>query len=140
MNQHRDLTVSTSNLRRERPAWPPKKPFPLIRALSCAAMVAAMLSPVALASAANSFGTAVAAPTIFSAGDTMQGSDKAGTVLTMHNEGNLSLSKAGTRLWSSPTINNPGAYATFQQDCNLVIHAKDGALLWQSNSATREAG
>merc|ERR1712187_447433 len=54
--------------------------------------------------------------------------------LVMQTNGNLELYKNDTRAWTSGTAGNPGATARFQNDCNLVIYAANGARLWASNS------
>ncbi|MFE2376130.1 polymorphic toxin-type HINT domain-containing protein [Streptomyces sp. NPDC059398] len=57
--------------------------------------------------------------------------------LTMQGDGNLVFSAlaTGATIWSSATSGNPGAYAKFGTDGNLVIYSTAGAVLMSTNIA-----
>jgi len=55
--------------------------------------------------------------------------------LIMQADGNLVLYMGSSALWSSGTAGNTGAYATFQNDGNLVVYRSTGTLAWSSNTA-----
>jgi hypothetical protein len=59
--------------------------------------------------------------------------------LVMQDDGNLVIYSVGgvrTPVWSSNTVGQVGAKATFQSDGNFVVYARDGKqALWATNTA-----
>lgn len=60
--------------------------------------------------------------------------------LTQQPDGNLALADDAKRVrWSSQTPSNPGAYASFERDGDLVVYAKGGGVLWRSATGGKGA-
>lgn len=55
--------------------------------------------------------------------------------LIMQSDGDLVLLFGSDKIWSSQTAGNPGAYATFQADGNLIVYKANGAMAWATNTA-----
>lgn len=54
--------------------------------------------------------------------------------LTMRTDGELVLTTAGRRRWSSRTAGNPGAYLLVRADGNVVVSSLHGRALWSSRT------
>ena len=54
--------------------------------------------------------------------------------LTMQHDGNLVQGAQGRAIWNSQTWGNPGARLHVQDDCNVVIYARDGRPLWNTRT------
>ncbi|MFI5528770.1 ricin-type beta-trefoil lectin domain protein [Kitasatospora sp. NPDC051853] len=77
-------------------------------------------------------GVVLRATTVLSGGQAaLEG--MSGTALTMQEDGNLVLTRAGRVLWASGTWGNPGAWVTVQSDGNVVLYA-GGRVLWSTGT------
>ncbi|MGI5185665.1 hypothetical protein ACQEVZ_56415 [Dactylosporangium sp. CA-152071] len=60
--------------------------------------------------------------------------------LTQQPDGNLVLADEAKRVqWSSQTPSNPGAYASFNRDGDLVVYGKSGGVLWHTATGGKGA-
>lgn len=103
-------------------------------AVDATATDAASDEPVASTSEAANRGNSMVQGSVLNPGDTLYSSDGR-TYLTMQTDGNLALRFSPPKsnwtkiIWASNTYGNPGAYAIFQTDGNLVVYTQSVCTL-----------